>query len=749
MAQLPPRKNLTPTRISKQHLSPLQTLLQMGFTKHRAEKALAATGNRGVQIASDWLLAHVNDSTLDENCPREYILYACPTGSFLHQLEEFWNKSRRVCGWNGAHNYVPHITLVSFFKAPDESSLQLSKALKQVVDMSGPLLDRPLKLEPYLSQNFMGFFVAEDDANYLKRLSLQYVKEVSNSIISDTYEQLDAIVACFPWCGAVSSGTRCIPRSSRSISLEPHVKSLHLTLAYQFPQNQFNSLKTLVESLDATCASNWELRLYSRDPRLTTKQVHKVVYPHSPHEIDELELRIGDYIYLSTDAVENSCDGWAEGISWLTGSVGHLPVNYIERTTESDAWTLHRVVQLSKSTTPSLISAEEIDIVDGRIISIDHDEQDKGLHHQNVIVGLSHELIEDLPIVQSNHNLMQNSSQLTKSQPINHQPQCILIQEKPSLEISSPHAMEVAKRRRDMEIMVEPISISTPHADDTLSINSERSNEGTSLEVSTNKSRRLYIMRHGERVDFTFGTWIPYCFDEFNNYVRKDLNMPRKLPRRQRCPDGWQNDSPLTNIGLYQAKLTGEALLDCNARIDHVYCSPAYRCVQTCISTLEGLHSRNKFKIKLEPGLFEWMAWYPDGVPDWMSRSELLEADYNIDTSYHPFISANKLNECVKETTEEFYTRNFETVRKIIETTKGNILIVAHATTLDTCTRQLIGAGPRSTNELRQVIHKIPYCSLGAVEEMDTGDWKLVEPECLPVTHSKNPRFEWNVLTAT
>lgn len=63
------------------------------------------------------------------------------------------------------------------------------------------------------------------------------------------------------------------------------------------------------------------------------------------------------------------------------------------------------------------------------------------------------------------------------------------------------------------------------------------------------------------------------------------------------------------------------------------------------------------------------MAWYPDGVPDWMSKSELLDADYNIDTSYQPFISDTKLNECVKETTEEFYTRNYETLRKIIGTT--------------------------------------------------------------------------------
>lgn len=241
----------------------------------------------------------------------------------------------------------------------------------------------------------------------------------------------------------------------------------------------------------------------------------------------------------------------------------------------------------------------------------------------------------------------------------------------PTIEITtnmSSSSTSMSKQPVD-EILVEPPAAQPPRPDDTLSVHSDHSLHPGSLDASHAKNRKIYIMRHGERVDFTFGTWIPYCFDEFGNYMRKDLNMPKTLPRRKNSPEGWQNDSPLTNVGVYQANLIGQALLEAQVQIDHVYCSPSYRCIQTCTSALEGLKLTGKQKIKLEPGLFEWMAWYPSGVPDWLTKNELTEAKFDVDLDYEPVQPASELTARLKESTEQFYERNHDVILQLLEQT--------------------------------------------------------------------------------
>ena len=114
-------------------------------------------------------------------------------------------------------------------------------------------------------------------------------------------------------------------------------------------------------------------------------------------------------------------------------------------------------------------------------------------------------------------------------------------------------------------------------------------------------SRKLFIVRHGERIDFTFKNWIKYCFDANGHYVRKDLNLPKTIPRRQRGSFGFNLDTPLTVMGTVQASVVGEAMKDTGVTFTHVYCSPSLRCIQTCHNLLKNMGAL-KLPINIEPG---------------------------------------------------------------------------------------------------------------------------------------------------
>lgn len=261
------------------------------------------------------------------------------------------------------------------------------------------------------------------------------------------------------------------------------------------------------------------------------------------------------------------------------------------------------------------------------------------------------------------------------------------------------------------------------------------------------QKRCLFVCRHGERMDVVFGKyWLSQCFDAKGRYVRTNLNMMQTLPQRSGGYRDYEKDAPITVFGCTQARLVGEALLESNTIIDYVYCSPSLRCVQTAHHILKGLQQETSMRIRVEPGLFEWTKWVSGTtLPAWLSPAELTAANLSVDTTYRPHIPVSKL--VVSESYDMYISRSFQVTKEIISECKGkgyNILIVAHASSLEACTRLLQGLSPQNAKDFVQVVRKIPYLGFCACEELrDTGIWQLTDPPILPMTHGPTGGFNW------
>ncbi|XP_044745415.1 protein UBASH3A homolog isoform X2 [Coccinella septempunctata] len=267
----------------------------------------------------------------------------------------------------------------------------------------------------------------------------------------------------------------------------------------------------------------------------------------------------------------------------------------------------------------------------------------------------------------------------------------------------------------------------------------------THKEIESQQSQNIFIMRHAERVDLVFGDWVSCCFDEKGEYLQKDLNLPASLPNRHLGPQSYTLDTPITNVGKFQAKSMGKNFKAKNIAIDHVYCSPAFRCLQTCDAFLKGIGRKETVKIRIEPALFEWVHWIGD-FPKLMSANELIAAGFNIDTEYKSFMSEQELRDN-EESMEQHYERSYAFMKKIIAThPSGNCLLVGHATTLDTCSRNLLNGKWLTTNELLTLAGHISYCSLVQLTRNKDNNWKLVTPPCPSMSYGNNKQFKWKVL---
>lgn len=133
-------------------------------------------------------------------------------------------------------------------------------------------------------------------------------------------------------------------------------------------------------------------------------------------------------------------------------------------------------------------------------------------------------------------------------------------------------------------------------------------------------------------------------------------------------------------------------------------------------------------------------------IPKYFTPQQLASQGFNVDQKYKPKCTIQQLNENLEEGFEDLYNRNTEVLRKILSETEGNILIVAHAISLDTCTRIMCRKELKSEKELSKLFLGVGFCGMVMMEKNSNGGWTFEEPPSKPISSEGNKTFHWHSL---
>jgi broad specificity phosphatase PhoE len=185
--------------------------------------------------------------------------------------------------------------------------------------------------------------------------------------------------------------------------------------------------------------------------------------------------------------------------------------------------------------------------------------------------------------------------------------------------------------------------------------------------------RAVWIVRHGERRDFVDPSWAS----------------------RAARPE----EPPLAPRGVAQARALARRLR--GEHIAHVFSSPFLRCVQTAQHVAAALDLR----IKIEPGLSEWLspAWFPQ-PPKLLSLDELARRFPRVDRTYRARGSAQ-----YGESGDAALERSGATARRLVDEFRGHLLLVGHGASVLGATVGLLGV---DVDAVRPALGSMPYAGI-------------------------------------
>ncbi|VDP08096.1 unnamed protein product [Soboliphyme baturini] len=265
--------------------------------------------------------------------------------------------------------------------------------------------------------------------------------------------------------------------------------------------------------------------------------------------------------------------------------------------------------------------------------------------------------------------------------------------------------------------------------------------------------RKIFIIRDGERLDQVFPGWERRAFTTFWEFKPYDLNIPMKLLTRTNGPMEFRYDPPLTEIGYAMAQLIGRGAKLSNVKVDYIYSSPAMSCLQTAHGFLKSF-PKSKLKIRVEPGLFDFMAWYRATNMGWLTVQQLVNNSYEVDESYVPIMTSDEVfDKASNESIVEYYQRSAKVINKIIKQHSEKpvaIALFAHATSLDAISHELMQRRLLPTmDQMIKTPEYYPYNAAMALEQRaDGAKWQLMPSALPPISYDDfTNRFNFRFAT--
>ena len=153
------------------------------------------------------------------------------------------------------------------------------------------------------------------------------------------------------------------------------------------------------------------------------------------------------------------------------------------------------------------------------------------------------------------------------------------------------------------------------------------------------------------------------------------------------------------------------------------------------------IHTHTCTILHIHIGLFE----DSDIWPAFLNPKNLRKEGYNVNIYYKPLVSSQELQKCLpkeKQDIKFFYNRKHFVTENILQSSGFGTtsLIVAHSTSLDACTRKLLGNVPK-TNEEFKVMRRANYCQVLVLQEKEeNSEIKWVEKYVpfISLTHSSS-----------